>query len=302
MNKSFKFISVIISVIISVVLIFTTTATILLSTGRDYLNSSKFDIQVENTDLSSLKFIYNGEKITLEKYVKDYVNSNIDNIILDKASPYYSDLWFPFADALTDYTVDKVFSSDYVNKIVKSEFKEIVDYFLHSNVDEAKQRIEDGVSLDKNPQLNPENASDYEEKISAQVKLAILQYVEEESEMSCDEIIVLFSADTASTLKSVSIILVVILLLINIKNIPNVFIYLALFLCGCGSAINYIQNTFENHFEGMQDLITYEFLNPVMNRYVPYMEKGFTYGIICLVIFIALKVAFGVLKKNKPSN
>ena len=277
---------------LSIALALSLVTTTLLSVGRDYLTSQEFNSMIDSTDLATMKFTYNGEKITLEKYVKDYVNSNIDNIILDKASPYYSDLWFPFADALTDYTVDKVFSSDYVNKIVKSEFKEIVDYFLHSNVDEAKQRIEDGVSLDKNPQLNPENASDYEEKISAQVKLAILQYVEEESEMSCDEIIVLFSADTASTLKSVSIILVVILLLLNIKNIPNVFIYLALFLCGCGSAINYIQNTFENHFEGMQDLIAYEFLKPVL------IKTGFKNS----YVFIALKVAFGVLKKNKQSN
>lgn len=299
MNKNFKLLSVIISVVISVMLVFTATATILLSTGRDYLNSSKFQTQVENADLSSLKFIYNGEKITLKDYVKDYVNSNIDNIILDKASPYYSDLWFPFADALTDFTVDKVFSSHYVNKLVKGEFKDIVDYFLHSNVDEAKQRIKDGVTIDKNPQLNPENASDYEEKISTQVKLAVLKSIEEETGISCDKIIVLFSEKTVSFFRTISIILGIILLLANIINLPNIFIWLGVVFCGCGGAISYIQNGFQKHFEGMQDLITYEFFEPVIEQYVPYMEKGFTYGIICFVIFVALTVGLKVLKKNK---
>ena len=131
MNKNFKLISVVLSVIISIALIFTSVAAIVLSTGREHLNSSKFDAQVENTDLASLTFIYNGKKITLEEYVKDYVNTNIDDIIIDKGGQYYSDLWFPFADALTDFTVDKVFSSEYVNQLVTDEFRKIVDYFLH---------------------------------------------------------------------------------------------------------------------------------------------------------------------------
>ena len=141
MNKNFKIISAVFSIIISLVLIFTSVSAILLSATREYFVSSKFNLQIQNTDLSSLTFIYNGKKITLENYVKDYVNTNIDDHILDKASPYYSDLWFPFADALTDYTVDKVFSSEYINRLVKDEFKEIINYFLHSSVDEAKQRI-----------------------------------------------------------------------------------------------------------------------------------------------------------------
>jgi hypothetical protein len=299
MNKNFKLISVLLSVAISVAFIFTSVATIILSTGREYLNSSKFDSQVENTDLASLTFIYNDEKITLENYVKDYVNTNIDDIIIDKGGQYYSDLWFPFADALTDFTVDAVFSSEYVNKLVKGEFKDIVDYFLHSNVDEAKQRIKDGVPLHENPQLNPENASDYEEKISTQVKLAVLKSIEEETGTSCDKIIVLFAEKNVSTFKTISIVLGIILLLLNMKNILNIFIYLGVVFCGCGGAISCIQNVFQKHFEGMQDLITYEFLEPVIEQYVPYMEKGFAYGIICFVIFVSLTVGLKVFKKNK---
>lgn len=299
MNKNFKLISVLLSVVISVALVFTSVVTILLSTGREYLNSSKFDTQVENTDLATLTFIYNGEKITLEDYVKDYVNTNIDNIVLDKGGQYYSDLWFPFADALTDFTVDKVFSSEYVNTLVKDEFKGIIDYFLHSNVDEAKQRIKDGVTLDENPQLDPENVSKYDEKISAQVKLAVLKYIEEESGKTCDEIIVLLSEKTASTFKTVSIILVIILLLLNIKNLLNIFIYLGIVFCSCSGVIQYLQNGFEKHFESMNDLITYEFLKPVMNEYVPFIEKGIIYGIICFVLFVVLTVVYRVVKKNK---
>lgn len=299
MNKNFKIISAVFSIIISLVLIFTSVSAILLSATREYFVSSKFNLQIQNTDLSSLTFIYNGKKITLENYVKDYVNTNIDDHILDKASPYYSDLWFPFADALTDYTVDKVFSSEYINRLVKDEFKEIINYFLHSSVDEAKQRIKDGITLDLNPQLNPDNAKDYEEKISLQVKLAVLQSIEEETGTSCDKIIVILSEKTASLFRTISIILGVILLLLNIKKLLNILIYLGIVFCGCGGVITYLQNSFEAHFEGMKDLITYEFLQPVVNEYTHYAENGITYGIICIVIFVALTVAFRVIKKNK---
>ena len=129
MKKNYKLISVLLSVVVSAVLVFSSVASVLLSTAREYFASSKFDVRVKNTDLSSLTFVYNGEKITLERYVKDYVNTNIDNHVLDKASAYFSDLWFPIADALTDFTVDKVFSSEYVNKLVKNEIKEIDSQF-----------------------------------------------------------------------------------------------------------------------------------------------------------------------------
>ena len=299
MNKNFKFISVVLSVVVCIVLTFTSVAAIVLSTGREYLNSSKFDAQVENTDLASLTFIHNGKKITLEDYVKDYVNTNIDDIIIDKGGQYYSDLWFPFADALTDFTVDKVFSSEYVNKLVKDEFCEIVDYFLHSSVTEAKERIKNGVTLEQNPQLDPENASKYDEKISAQVKLEVLRFIEEESGRTCDEIIILLSEKTASTFKTISIILGIVLLLLNIKNLLNIFIYLGVVLCGCGGILMYIQNSFETHFEGMNDLITYEFLKPIVESYSQYSEKGIIYGIVCFVFFAVLTVALYYVKKNK---
>ncbi len=299
MKKNYKLISVLLSVVVSVVLVFSSVASVLLSTAREYFASSKFDVQVKNTDLSSLTFIYNGEKITLESYVKDYVNTNIDNHVLDKASAYFSDLWFPIADALTDFTVDKVFSSEYVNKLVKNEIKEIVDFFIKSSVVEAKQRIKEGMTLDENPLLNPENASGYEEKISAQVKLAVLKYVEEETGTTCDKIIVLFSEKTVSALRIVSVILAIILLLLNIANITNVFIYFGAVFGGCGGVLLLVQNGFEKHFEGMTDLITYEFLKPVIGGFKEYADKGIIYGVLCIVIFIVLTIILRVLKKNK---
>lgn len=299
MNKNFKVISGVLSVILSITLIFTSVISILLSTAREYFVSSKFQTQIDNTDLASLTFIHNGNKITLEDYVKEYVNTNIDNIIIDKGGQYYSDLWFPFADALTDFTVDKVFSSQYVNKLVKDEVKDIFDYFLHSSVTEAKQRINDGITLDENPQLNPENTSNYEEKISAQVKLEVLKFIEEESEKTCDEIIILLSEKSASTFKTISIILGIVLFLLNIKTLLNIFIYFGVAFCGCGGAITYVQNSFEARFEGMKDLITYEFLKPVADEYSQYADNGIIYGIICFVIFVALTVGLKIFKKNK---
>ena len=299
MNKNFKLISVLLSIIISIALVFTSAATVLLSATRDYYTSSMFDTQIENTDLATLKFIYNGEKITLEDYVKNYVNTNVDEIILDKAGQYYSDLWFPFADALTDYTVDKAFSSDYVNTLVKDEFKDIIDYFLYSNVDEAKERIKNKVSLEDNYQLNPENTGKYEEKIKAQVKLAVLQYVEEVTGITCDEIIVLFAEKTVSAFKMISIALGILLLVLNVKNIINVLLYSGVVLCGFGSEITYVRNSFEEHFTGMQDIITYELLKPVVDGYTQYAGNGITFGIICFILFAVLTVIICIKKKSK---
>ena len=297
--KKRKIASAAISVVLAIIMSLAGAVYLVLIMTRDYYTSDMFDIQVENTDLSSLKFIYNSEKVTLEAFVKDYVNTNVDDFILDKAGQFYSELWFPFADKLTDYTIEKAFSSEYINNLVKGEFKGIVDYFLYSDVDKARKRLKNGTALEENYELNPDNTSDYEEKIKAQVKLAVLQYIEYETGTSCDKIIIILSESTASVFSTVTIILAAVILLLNIKSIVNIFAYLGAAFCGCSGVITYIRNAFDTHFDGMKDLITYELFEPVAETCSQYAEKTIIYGIISLVIFAALTTAHNLLKKKK---
>ena len=61
--------------------------------------------------------------------------------------------------------------------------------------------------------------------VSEGFKLEVLKFIEEESEKTCDEIIILLSEKTASTFKTISIILGIVLFLLNIKTLLNIFIY-----------------------------------------------------------------------------
>jgi hypothetical protein len=190
-KKTIKIISIILSVVLSVALSLSLVATTLISVGRDYFTSQEFDYMVDSTDLATMKFVYNGEKITLEKFVKKYVTEKIEDHIKNNPLSNYTDFLFPIFDSITDFTVDKALSSEFINTTVKGEVHSIIDYFLYSDVDEANERIKNGITLENNVALNPENATTYEDRIKAEVKLAVFKYIEEESGKSCDEIIVL---------------------------------------------------------------------------------------------------------------
>ena len=117
MKKKRLIISVI-STVLSVILSFALGASLVsltvLSQSRDYLTSDEFNSAIDNTDLATLKFIHNGEKITLEKYVKDYVAENIEEQIKDYPLSDFTNILTPFVDSVTDLAVDKVLSSDVV--------------------------------------------------------------------------------------------------------------------------------------------------------------------------------------------
>ncbi len=295
-----KIISIILSIVLSVALSFTLVTTTLISVGRDYFASQEFDYMVDNTDLATMKFVYNGEKITLEKFVKNYVTEKIENHIQNNPLSDYTDFLFPIFDSITDFTVDKALSSEFIDTTVKTEVHSIIDYFLYSNVNEAKERIENGITLENNVSLNPENATTYEERIKAEVKLAVFKYIEEESGKSCDEIIVLLSEDNISKLKTISVILFALLLIVSIPTFPSSFIFVALSMIIYKIQITSYISNFKERFAGNEDLISYEFIKPLTDIYVTYGDQAQTIGLVCLVLFIVSLVAiYFIKKKNK---
>lgn len=296
----------IISIILSVILSFALGASIvsltILSVGRAYLTSAEFNTTIDNTDLSSLKFTYNGEKVTLEKYVKDYVSENIEEQIKDNPLSNFTNIFNPLVDSVTDFAVDQALSSDFVNNTVKKEVHSILDYFLYGDVKEAKQRIKDGITLEENYKLDPDNAPTFEEKVSAEVKMAVLKHIEEESGISTDYIIILMSEETISTLKIFSVVFLVLLAGVSIPEFPSVFVYLKFVLLGYNLSLQYIAKDFTEYFKGNEDLISHQLLRPIFDSFGPYGDRAFTLSLVFTAISTILFIAIFIIKRKKKSS
>ncbi len=297
----FAVLSVILCVCLAGVLVVTT----LMYDARSYLTSQEFSDKIDTTDLSTLTFVRNDEKITLEQFVKDYVTENIQyHIKNNTASHYlsgYISFLFPLADSITDYTVDKALSSEYVNKVVKNEVHEIIEYILYSDVEEAEQRIRLGIDIHTNPYLSPDNTDNFEDRVSAEVKLAVFDYIEAESGKSIDEIIVALSEKTLESykLKVISLALFLLLAVFNISSPVNLLAYFSVIAFAYYGAFAVIQDNFATYFAGNEDLISYQFIKPLMDLYVPYSDKAIVIGIVALALFVAIKVIMAIAKKKK---
>ncbi len=296
-----KIVFAVLSVILSVCLAGVLVVTTLMYDARSYLTSQEFSDKIDTTDLSTLTFMRNGEKITLEQFVKDYVTENIQDHIKNNSVSGYLSFLFPLADSITDYTVDKALSSEYVNKVVKTEVHEIINYIVYSDVEEAEQRIRLGIDIHTNPYLNPNNTNNFEERVSAEVKLAVFDYIEAESGYSIDEIIVALSEKTLESykLKVVSLVIFLLLAVLNMSAPANLLAYFGGTAFVYYGALAVIQNNFVTHFTGNEDLISYQFVKPLMDMYVPYGDKALIIGIVAFVLFAVVKVIQKIIKNKK---
>ena len=305
MKKKRIIISVIshtLSVVLSFLLGASLVSLTVLSVSRDYLTSAEFNSTIDNTDISSLKFVYDGEKVTLESYVKDYVAENIEEQITDNPLSNFTNIFNPLVDSITDFAVDQALSSDFVNNTVKKEVHSILDYFLYGDVKEAKQRIKDGVTLEGNYKLDPNNAPTFEEKVSAEVKLAVLKHIEEESGISTDYIIILMSEETISTLKILSAVFLILLAGVSITEFPSIFVYLKFVLLGYNITLQIIAKDFAEYFTGNEDLISHQMLKPIIDSFAPYGDRAFTLSLVFTAISTILFIAIFIIKRKKKSS
>ncbi len=300
--KPYKIISIILSVIVCIALSVSLLGATIISGAKVYLISDKFDAQIESADLSTLTFVYNGEKITLEKYVKDYVSNEIEDYIRNNPFSDFTNLLYPFAGTITDFAVDQVLSSDYVNKAVKLQVHSIVEYFIAGDVEKAKERIENGITLETNPELNSDNASSFEEKVNIEVKKAVLQYIEAESGFSSDQIVILMSFETVNTLMTICEILAILLILINIPFVLRSLIYLGVAANIYSAMLYIVVYNFNQKYKEMSDLVSYQFLKPIVDNYLPYGEKSSFYGTLILLIAVAVFIASKVIKNKKEQK
>lgn len=321
MNKTLSIflhvISVILSVVLSATLLLSLLGTTLISVGRSYLTSDEFNAQIDNTDLPLLTFTQKDEKITIgeyarnfaEEYVKKYIEENtktpsfsFGDFSVDDITGSIKDLFDFGVSSITDYAVDRFLNSETIDNAIKTEIHSIIDYFLYSDVNEAKLRIENGITLKNNPAFNLENAETFEEKISIKVKLFVLEFIEGITGLSTDKIIILLSEETAIKLKNISIGLAIALVIVNIRTVFNVLGYFGAVSLGFSGVINLIENIFEKFHIGKQDLASYEFIKPLIDTYSLYSSRAMTCGIVLLILFAVSIVILILIKKKKTSS
>ncbi len=308
LSKILHIISAVISVILSIILLFSLICATLIGVGREYLTSDEFNSQIDSASLPQLTFTQNGEKITLGEYAHSFAEKYAEEYIKENTklpSNSFED-WFDFgnffgfgASSITDYVVDEFLNSQVIDKIIKDEIHSIIDYFLYSDVNEAKVRIENGITLENNPALNYENANSFAEEMSIKIKLFVFGFIEDITGVSTDKIIILLSEESAEKLKNLSLGLAIALILVNIRTVFNALGYLGAVSLTYSGLITLIQNRFDEFHIGKQDLVSYEFIKPLMDCYSPYSQNALTYGLVLLGIFIITTIVIVIIKKKK---
>lgn len=302
--------------ILSVALLFSLLGATLIGVGRAYLTSDEFNSQIDNMDLPTLTFTQNDKKITIGEYARNFAEEYAEKYIEENTqTPSFSLGDFSFSDfayslsnlfgnkfsSITDYAVDKLLNSVTIDVVIKNEIHSIIDYFLYGDVNEAKLRLENGVTLENNPELNPENATTFKDEMSIKIKLFVFNFIEDTTGLKCDEIIILLSEETAVKLKNISIGLALALIIINIRTIFNALGYLGAVALSFSGVITLVQNKFEEFHQGKQDLVSYEFLKPLLDTYTPYADRALIFGLILLVLFV-ISIIIVILIKKKASR
>lgn len=274
-----KIAKITLSVILTVVATVSMLGATLINVARDYLASEQFQTQIDTTDLSTVKFMVNGEKIT----VVEFARAKVSDYLEDKMPSY-----FPFGN----YAVDAVVTPELVNTVVKTEVYDLVDYFLNTSVEDAKYRIENGINIAENEELNPENAETTEEAISIYARSMVLQSIENAAGMSTDGLIILVSEETVSKLVTLAVVLLVVLVVINIRTIFNTLLYGGATGLLYGTVIKVAQSKFDEMNTGMEDLVGYVFLKPLADTYSSNAVIGFIVGIILIALFVGAYFLF----------
>ena len=292
-KKTVKLILNILKTVISIILVLASTVSLLgatlISVARDYLQSEQFTEQIETTDLSTVKFMINGERVTVFEFARDAASDYLE----DKMPSFY-----PFGN----YAVDAIVTSELVNATIKSEVYKLIDYFLNTKVEDAEYRIENNITLQDNEEFNIENAKTPEETISIYARLMVLQTIENTAGMSTDNFIILISEKTVSKLITLAVVLIVALVAINITTIFNNILYGGVIGLLYGIVIKVAQGKFDQWNAGVEDLVGYVFLKPLADQYSTNATIGIVVGVILVALFVGVYFLFKNFVNKKPEE
>lgn len=273
-KKTSALILKILRIALSIILCVTATVSMLgatlINVARDYLQSEDFHALIDTTDLGTVKFMVNNEKITANEYV--YMKAS--DFLKDKIPSFV-----PFGNI----AVEKVLSSEMIDKELKAEIYNLIDYFLNSDVKEAKDRIKNDIVVEN--EISLENSENIEVAIRAYAHNFVLKSIENTIGMSNDYVIVLLSQQTMTKLVMLSVVLLIILVVINLKTIFDTLLYGGLISFAYAITIKAAQGKFESMNEGMQDLVGYVFLKPLADSYSMNAIIGFLIGIVLIALF-----------------
>ena len=284
MKNSKKTIWNVITAIISIILCVGIGLSLLMATmmreQREYLASEGLRNQIQSTELDEIKFIKNGEKMTLMDY------------LIDKVEDYVAQK-LPKLSKFSGYAVDKILSSERVTQSIRDHIIDLLDYVLYTDTQLAQQRVDNNVSIRENEDFMPEEAKSIDDFIDRVIKTVTLEVVEDISGMDIDQITVALSEDNAKKYEKIAIILFVVMILINVLRFENAFLFGGIALAISGVGIKLVQSKYSSLVEGGEDLVTYIYLKP-------YMDSLTENAVKMLVIAMALVGVFLVLLLLKP--
>lgn len=322
-NKRSKTILKTVKIIVSLLLCITATASMLgatlINVARDYLNSDSFEEQVDEADLNSLKLQVNGQKITVNEYVrkvaKNRIESELEKTAKSDNESFYSDAKdfilqvIPNADkyasSVLDKVVDDALTSEALDRLIKSEVMNLVDYFVNSDVDEARERLKNGEASNYDDGLRVSDGATTEEKLINYYRLytrtLVIDTIEKASNMSADNFIVLLSRDTVVICTVIAVAALILLLLINVRTIFDSLLYGGFISFFYAAVIKFAQNKFDDMNEGLEDLVGYVFLKPLADCYSANAVGGIIIGTVLIGLFIGMVFLFKNYV-NKPEE
>ena len=288
-KKILNIIRIVISIILCIATGLCFLTSVMTKVQRDYLSSEELENRIEAMNPDEIVFEVDDEKVTLKSYLEtrvgEYVGENLPNF-----------------SGLSQMAIDAVLSSDTVAKFVRSQLMEVIDYILNSDVDDAKQRVENNTSVVKNKDFNPYKADGIEDFVKRIIKVIMIEYVEDMSKTDFDEIIVMMSEETIEKYETISIVLLVILIAINLKKIENAFLYSAISLSVAGIGIKFSQYKFLLENKGNEDLASYIFIKPYMDSVGEKATTILLVSLVLIIIFICLVIFGDRLKTLFPKR
>lgn len=273
----------------------------LINVARNYLQSEEFIEQVETTNLDKAKIKVGGKRTTVNKYIRDKVKEMAKAELETQTG---NSLLGSFLTGISNETIDAIFTTDFVDEMVKREVLLLVDYFLNTDVDQAKERIKNGESAVKEVTLTIDaNPETYKKFASEYARNFVIKSIEDNSGMSADTFIVLLSQETVTKLIVLSVVLLLAVILLNTSSVFNNLLYGGFISLFYGIVIGYAQNKFDALNKQTKDLVGYVFLKPLADEYSTNKIIAYIVGALLILAFVGIYYYFkNYINKPEEAN
>ncbi|MCR4593737.1 MAG: hypothetical protein K5761_01635, partial [Clostridiales bacterium] len=195
--------------------------------------------------------------------------------------------------------ISRFISEDIVDSSVKEAVLGCVDYYLYTDYKEAQKRIDTHTEV-SHDSVSIADFSDPDSLIKAYVSNTMYSFVENYTEKSSEELVVLISEHTQHILTAVAVISGILLLAVCCMT----SIFKSLLFFGTGSLIyGIVIKICQLRFESVQtdkSLIGYVLLEPLADSYSVNANVGIIAGILLIGVFVAF--AFLIPGKSKEEK